>query len=756
MTKRLGTLVSDAGEIAALMRCAEGRGFIELLASSLDAKHQNASDGGRRSAYYTERKALAVLAKELSAYSSGKDVTEDALRAALAKVASANAQFLKSAFEVADSAFESGFCSGEGFFAWFGRNRALLAEMLARSKVTAEALLGGSYGRILLGRVDPSPGKPSESHIRAIESDAANEGCQAMLEEFLETEPPLLKVGNVSFFERFSESIGFSPESYADLSVDTFDSQLRFFAATEDKSIRKAAISQLKRFYVFAISKLPEDQDAFTFRTGLTKETVTYMYLADKWLEGYRAVTYSPLDPPPSFPKWILFPNEDETRHSSFVAGNPQAVDASAPADFQALLIAWLWSKGDSARALRYAGPYCSLLASKVVEAGHKDRDSWRVEPKSVLDALAPYRMRAPKQVRGIKGYLRSFLEFAEAKGAVSVSPSCWLLLETTRAEKDDNGESGIDALSREETGALAKEIESRIDRSLADKLVYIVFCTQALTPLRHSEIVTLRIGDIVDGAHSGHHAVERTTKADAHGKRRIQIPRRVHQLLMAAEEATQELRESCGEDVREYLFLVPSPLRTVCPLREDTYRNKIIDAGKACGIEGCVPSRLRKRYMTEMVEQGLKHNLSRLVVNRLTNHAAEDIVNKHYLREDIRNYLEATHGILIGNPRIPGDIVEDGELAGFGAEDEVERGCGYCRNDDCNVAGAATCLICSGFLTSPQFIPQMEESLTILQIQIERAPSDHDRQHLVAVKRLLLAYLGKLLELKEERHGEE
>ena len=739
----------NPAEIEQLMSCKEGVLFAQTLSQALNAKHEGASSTGRKTAFYSERKAVATIASDLSRVANAAQASSDLLRDAIAKAAENNAQVLKSTFAVVNSAIESGFCANDGFFAWFAKNRPLISQSLLRNKWTAEALLEGTYERMLFGTVVPSGKKPWESRVRAIVTDSRNAGCQRMLEEFIATSPPLALPGSVVFFERFSESVGFSPESYAELSVATFDAQLRWFSSIEGKSVRRDAISQLKRFYVFAISKLPEGQRAFTFETGLTKDAILFRQLAVRWLEGYRAVTFSPADPPPAFPKWLLFPNKAETRHSSYVTGKPMAVDVSVHEDFQSVLISWLWTNGESAQALRFAGPTCAELIGNIVAAGSRQDGKWNVTSSVLIDTIAPHSALRPKQVRRVKGRLRSFLEYAEAFGTVAVAPACWLLLETTRAERID--EAGKEeALSREETASLAKALEGKIDTSPADKLAYIVFCTQALTPLRAGEIVTLKVSDIVPGSHAGHHVVERATKADVGGTRRIEIPRKIYELLMAARDETGALRDECPPEIGEYLFLVKGSMGIISPLSADSYRDKILSAGKSCGIERCTPSRLRKRYMTETVEQGLKHNLSRLVVTRLTNHACEETVNKYYLREDIREYLEATHGIVIGTPRIQGAITEDNALARFSREDEVEHGCGYCRNEDCNVAGTSTCLMCAGFLTSPQFIPQMEESLAILQSQIARAPSDHDRQHLVAFKKLLLGYLGKLLEIKE------
>lgn len=738
----------DGSEFETRMGCQEGRDFVNLLVSTLNLKHQGTKDSGKRTAYYAERKALDRLTDALGSISSGSGVSPNALLAALDKVVKKNKAVSKMAYDVVESAVSAGFCSDDDFFSWFRKYRCLLSECHNRNKTTLDALQG--YRHIIVVKETAPSRKQTKDRITVITTDSENTVCQSMLIDFLETvRPPISPRGSTEFFMRFSASLGFSPETYSDFSVDTFDAQLRWFSAIDTKVSRQNAITQLKLFYSFVASKLPDTQDAFTFETGLVKEAFLYRYLADAWLEGYRSVIFNPLDPPPSFPKWLLFPNKEEARHSSFVLGKPTMVDTTTHEDFQALLHGWLWSRGDAVKALRSTSPICNKLIRCIVKFGSNKDDVWHVPPRSVLEALAPYQDSSPRNRRGIKGYYRSFLEYGEIAGKLDVDPSCWLQLQTTRSEREDRP-SELDALSREETTRLAKALEDRIEKSLADELAYIVFCAQALTPLRQTEILTLRIDNIAPGNHDGFHVIERVTKSDEMDVRRFEIPRKVYELLMVAKADTQDIRDSCNREIGDYLFLLRGAMGVISPLCDNSYRDKLVAAGLSCGIENCTPSRLRKRYMTEVVEHGLKHNLNKLTVNRLTNHSAGDIVNKYYLREDIRNYLEATHGIRIGNPRIFGEITDDANLHEFTEEDAVELNSGYCRNEECNVAGTTTCLMCSGFLTSPQFIPQMEEALATLQIQIAKAPSDHDRQHLVSVKKLFLGYLGKMIEIRE------
>ena len=148
-------------------------------------------------------------------------------------------------------------------------------------------------------------------------------------------------------------------------------------------------------------------------------------------------------------------------------------------------------------------------------------------------------------------------------------------------------------------------------------------------------------------------------------------------------------------------------------------------------------------------VENAIKNNVSLMSLKELTGHANIDTTENYYVKENIRNYLEATYGVEIGNMPVVGTVATDYPEAKH--EDIVNDGCGYCRNPECNVLGTANCLMCKGFITTPKHIAQFEEAINILSQQIVDNENPHDKEHLYAVKRLYAAYLEQLYIRKEE-----
>ena len=595
----------------------------------------------------------------------------------------------------------------------------------------------------------------------AVTFDTQNEFCVDLLCNFIDsTRPAPISAGGKQFFGRFVESLGFDPTRLTDFTTQTFSRQVSFVESNFAGSYCRSALLEIRRFYIFVMSLMEDHRETFSYASGLTKEFLIYDKGCTLWTNGYRTVLYNPLDPIPASTKWILFPNADETRSSSLKPDAPFRLNLTvSDAALEDLLASWIWSGELSSSAVRTAPAYAKAMLEAIAEEGPsitlRESDTKRVVTATLLSRFISAKTRdlRPSTMRHVKTWLDSLLRFGERKGVLSVEPACYMHLSKTVSERKDSGSSEIGAAEIADIVQVANELERRSESSLLDELCYIAFCTQALTSLRISEVLSLNVNQIDDEPRKGLHAVRVSTKTDGAGFRRVQVPTSVYRLLDAARRLTDECRGAASNDVGSYLFIAPGELGAIRTLKQQTYRAKLKDTCDKLGIPTCNPQNVRKRHLTEVIEKGVANNLSRLALRPLTGHATERVTNKFYLREDIRNYLEATNGIMIGNPRILGDIIDDEELRPD-PSNLVEGGAGICRNPECSISGTITCLMCPGFATSPQFIPEMKEAVAMLSEQIRNAAHSHDREHLVAVKRLYVAYLGKMLEKKEGADG--
>lgn len=129
-------------------------------------------------------------------------------------------------------------------------------------------------------------------------------------------------------------------------------------------------------------------------------------------------------------------------------------------------------------------------------------------------------------------------------------------------------------------------------------------------------------------------------------------------------------------------------------------------------------------------------------------------MINNHYFQEKIRDALQATHNVIIGDVDINGNIVKNKDLIHSNNENIVENGCGYCQSEFCDLNGPLSCLLCKHFATTIDRIPFFKKQIDILDESILKATIPHDKEDIVAIKRLFLRYLEELINVKEFNNG--
>ena len=677
-------------------------------------------------------------------------LAEDALRELTAASPTAAAIAMK-------TALESGKVEPHPFFEWAESQQPGIFALVHLGSDLKRMLDGDAWRHMRVFGYE-LPGRQRHGVAYTIlDLDVRGAEALAFVDGFLDyLGPAHLTVGERSVVEHLAEAAGVGQAGQIRLGADTFSSMLEWCGRKDVEKHRADATRMARKLHLFAASAQPEG-GGFGYAAGLTKGALEYDRICPLWQQGFRAVLYNPTDPMPTSSKWLLFPNADECLNGSFSADRPQKLDLSVgDAPMQRLLISWAWRGGLPATAVRvapkHAADFAGFLVAKALRVIGAEGEAF-VVTATLLASYLPGALRpwGPTAKRHIKGWLRSFLEYGEAIGALQVEGACYLHLATNASERGD-ADGDVDAISLDDLRSLSSELESRSPQTHIDELVYAAFCVQALTPLRISEILTLRTCWIDEEPRPGIRAVMATSTSSGRALRRVQVPESAYRMLDAVRRSTADLRRMADPETADYLFICAGPMGRVKTLDKRLYRSKLSAAAGVVGVTAAAPSNLRKRYMTEVVERGVARNLSRLALRPLTGHVADAVTNRYYLREDIRSYLEAVHGIEIGSPRIVGEVAPsiDGSCVPAAL---VESGAGVCRNEQCDVKGTVTCLMCSGFLTAPQFIPEMKEAVATLDAQMASA-GQHDREHLMSVKRLHLAYLGKMMEMKGATHG--
>lgn len=547
----------------------------------------------------------------------------------------------------------------------------------------------------------------------------------------------------------FTRSLGFELKRLEDFNVGTFSKQVSYFSHIEGCPKRRVAQRFLTAIYLDIISSLPDNQTTFTLSTGVVPELLLSNGFIRRWSEGYRPYVHDTLSPVPTNPKWLLIPSAEEKARTS-IDPRPTAVDVSYhDPTLQKLLMEWLWTEVESVEGMRVQVPASMKRFLDTLEMNDEGR--WVATGRGTGQWLLNLRIA----IRGDgvmvqKAWARSLLQAGISAGVVVVEPSAAMLLNSPERDTKNAPDTRRWA-SAENLSMLGKELERRRSSSVVDELVYHAFSCITQSSIRIGDILSLKTSDFEPDTGSGVHAVLLSTKVDGSGCRRVVLNNSVYSHLLAARDATEEVRSRAPEGMSAYIFVYESNRRG--NTRIITTDKFLIWLAKACdhlGIEHITAAMIRRWYQTETHRFAREKGLSELAMRPISGHSHSSTTVNYYVYDDIRSYLEDTNLKDMCEQPIRG-VVPSTEWVGK-EEDLVQSGSGYCRNDECDVAGAMTCLMCRGFLTTPSRIPEMEEVLENINRRIKSLVyNTHERKHVLAVKGLVIEYLAVMYSMRRD-----
>lgn len=559
----------------------------------------------------------------------------------------------------------------------------------------------------------------------------------------------VLGAGGKYYFEHFAELLGeLEPDGPDGLGAATFTAQQAAIDACGIAESAKAdAITAAVILHLHAFRKRDADR-ANTPADGLCLPFLERHHFPCEWREGYRAVNYDIDDPVPEFDRWILFPNGIESASIDAKPGRGEPLDFSdLDGDAAALCKSWVWHSDGAistkSQRLNYAKVYFANARELSLHPANDRGGLMVVTYADIARALCANKVSDGG--RHMKAALKSLFKHAESRGMAVVQESGRALLETPSVGDDP---SDADPVAESDLRAMLVDIDAMAAGSPQSRVVYHAVRVECCTPMRMSEILDLKISEVKPMAVPGQWRVDRIAKGHRGATRYIQLSRKAKQCIDRAIEATEELRESAPDVLKDYIFIYEGTRRSVKVLSVRQVNKVLGDVGARHGI-ACSTKNVRLLYMNHVIEEGQAIGFDRLGLRAVTNHTTTEVEDRHYLRPDIRNYLEAMHGVTIGTEPIKGELAED--ASGFADSDLVNDGCGWCRNEECNIEGTADCLLCSGFVTTPENLPELHEAVAVLDRRISGCDEHHDKERLVSVKRLYLHYIGLLLSIEEE-----
>ena len=597
--------------------------------------------------------------------------------------------------------------------------------------------------------------------ITMLNFDTENRFIQDLLMEFRAIQHNVqLRVFQIDFFRRFAESLDYNlPQDIYGFNKDTLIKQELFFYA-----IRREAELENRFFYRFILEK-QGDKKTITINDGISIGYLMSENFVSRYSEGYRYIPINPNEPVPFIDKWAISPNGLEQTVASDKPEHIRYIDFTRIAEksVRNAAKAWFWNEAKAGFENRqrntlyiieffeYRGKLRDMYFDKFVQARagteldlqhtvlSEEIIAYTSEWNEILTSQSYISRMVP---------LKLFLQYMNDNDIYRTEKAAFEYLNTSGRGVKPKQE--IMPVPKEDFVKLISKLEEKAQNNTLHMLYYIVFCLNTLTPLRISSILDLTDDCLVE-KRRGIYAIEVKVKTSDGDEKAIQISKEVKRLIEVALSLTAETRKKAPVNQKHYLFLVNNQKDFYRSIPSRSYHKYLHDCCAEAGIPNYSAQNLRKTYYTNIIENAIKNNVSLMSLKELTGHANIDTTENYYVKENIRNYLEATYGVEIGNMPVVGTVVS--EYPEGKHEDLVNDGCGYCRNPECNILGTANCLMCpaKGFVTTPKHIPQFEEALIVLNKQIMENNNPHDKEHLYAVKRLYVAYLEQLYIRKEE-----
>lgn len=604
-----------------------------------------------------------------------------------------------------------------------------------------------------------SIGKAKNLVLTLLKFDTDNRYIQDLLLEYHHTQHNVIpRVYQVDFMTRFAESLNYQlPNSIYGFNTDTLIQQETFFS-----SLQREPELECRFFYRFLIRK-QDKSPTITIKDGISVGYLMSENFYARYSEGYRYVPINPNEEIPTIDKWAISPNGLEQNVASDKPEHIGYIDFSRISDITIRNAAkvWFWNEAKSGFENRrrntlyiieffeYRDSLRSMYFDKFVQArAGTDLDlAHTVLTEEIVMYTNEWDDKLTSQSYNSRVVpLKLFLQYMNDNDIYKTEIAAFEYL--ISAGRGTKVSQEILPVPKDEFEKLITELERNAKNNPLHMLYYIVFCLNTLTPLRISSILDLDYDCMVEKSR-GIYALEVKVKTSDGDNKAIQISKEVKRLVEVAVSLTTESRSKAPENQKHYLFLVNNQKGIYRSIPSRSYAKYLHDCCDKAGISRYSAQNLRKTYYTTLVENAIKNNVSLMSLKELTGHANVDTTENYYVKEGIRNYLEATYGVEIGTMPVIGTVATDYPEAKH--EDIVNDGCGYCRNPECNVLGTANCLMCKGFITTPKHITQFEEALTILTKQIVNNENPHDKEHLYAVKRLYAAYLEQLYMRKEE-----
>ena len=494
-----------------------------------------------------------------------------------------------------------------------------------------------------------------------------------------------------------------------------------------------------------------EGKNILKWQDGVDYYMLQSISFCSHYENGFKPVPLNPIDPVPLIDKWLLMPNGAEKKSTKLKTYQYVPFDFSPVADekLKSALKHWCWNETGTIPA-RY--DYVKILIKFITfidELRNKyhfnkithsnEKDTFTAEEIFTYLTYVKNNGFRPHYVSVVKKFLTYIWENQLYSVAVQAFSYFSVKTEPPKKQAED--------IANEDLLRLDERLKSNASKSLQHALHHIIFHIALSTEMRISQILNLKI-DYLNPITGN---LKSTSKVSQGELVDIPVTPYTKRFLEAALQLTQSDRDKCLDtDLKQYLFLQELHNNSYKVMDKRIFTDYLKKTCIELNIKPFTARNLRCTYMTKAVEFIMRTNRSLVELNAITLHKRFNTTNNHYVAKKIRAYLEATYLVVCGDADIQGTITNE-KNQNTVPEKLVNDNCGYCSKETCVIFNGLDCLMCQGFIATLDRIPFFETKIETFNGLIKNAQLSHDKEHLLVIKKLYIAYLEKLYILREE-----
>lgn len=519
---------------------------------------------------------------------------------------------------------------------------------------------------------------------------------------------------------------------------------------SKNVNMSSVVFSESKNFFIWVLTQLSSEKQKI--KCPLYNQILLRNgRFSIKFPNGFRPVKYNKFDKVPDLDNWIIIPNQEEILKSTRV--NETVIfyfKFGEIVNTQMRLLAkkFYWDTENSINT-KYND---HLLLIKFLNTYFSKKDEKYTKIRTHL--LMEYKLeisnthKNPSTRRGYLVSVLNFIKYLDVNKFIEVDNHAYMFLSLQGVVPS----LGAKDISKEDLTKLAVYLSEHKYDSLDNLIIYTIFYITANSEFRISQICTLTTNCIQETMKKNEFMIKCITKVSAGEVVEQPISRNLKKFIDEFIYSTTDFRETITNDkLKQYMFVRKNPSGNAFRLMDTrTFSLMLEDICKEIGINKITSKNIRATYITDGYEKLLRDGESDTVILANSNHINMSTIQNHYLQFRIKEALEVSNNIIIGNVNLYGQIVVNPNDIKSKKENAVEDECGYCQSDFCELNGPISCLLCSKFATTIDRIPFFERHIESFNERISSSTIRHDVEDYVNLKRLFAKYLEELLKIKE------